>query len=169
MSNRFACYGVHSKLSHSTHNGNNTAESKKLYMDTDPESQTEIIIDIIVKKPSRAGNLMLEVKIDPGSEANCILLHKFQILFPYLARDGVPKEGVLEPTSAKFTGYRWYSMTSYGYMEVQVQHITTIKFHPVRFYVLDMDAPHILVYQAAAFWIGLVKVLCSNKTPKVTR
>ena len=48
--NSFACDAVHSKLSH-THNESN-APSKRLYTDTDPSSQTEIITDIQVKKPA---------------------------------------------------------------------------------------------------------------------
>ena len=71
-SNRFAYNAVHSKMSHSTHNGSNSAKAKKLYTDTDPEIQTEIITDINVKKPSKVGNLLMEVKVDPGSEANYI-------------------------------------------------------------------------------------------------
>ena len=76
MSNSFACNAVHSKLNH-THNESNAAQSKRLYTDTDPTSQTEIITDIQVKKPARAGSLWMEVKVDPGSEANCMPLHKF--------------------------------------------------------------------------------------------
>ena len=66
MSNRFACNAVDSKMSHSTDNGSNSAKAKKLYTDTGPEIQTEIITDINVKKPSKAGNLLIEVKVDPG-------------------------------------------------------------------------------------------------------
>ena len=89
--NSFACDAVHSKLSH-THNESNVAKGKRLYTDTDPMSQTEIITDIQVKKPASAGSLWMEVKVDPGSEANCMPLHKFRTLFPYLCREGWPKE-----------------------------------------------------------------------------
>ena len=50
--NSFACDAVHSKLGH-THNESNAA-SKRLYTDTDPTSQTEIITDIQVKKPAKS-------------------------------------------------------------------------------------------------------------------
>ena len=81
-------------------------------------SQTEIITDIQVKKPARAGSLWMEVKVDPGSEANCMPLHKFKTLFPYLCRDGLPKEGALVPSTAEFTGYGGTDMQSLGYLGV---------------------------------------------------
>ena len=165
MFNSFACDAVHSKLSH-THNESNAVQSRRLYMDTDPTSQTEIITDIQVKKPVRAGSLWMEVKVDPGSEANCMPLHKFKTLFPYLCRDGMPKEGALSPTRAEFTGYGGRDMQSLGYLELHAQNITTKKFHILKFHVLETDSPRTLVSHAAAHWIGLVKVLCINKAPK---
>ena len=162
--NSFACDAVHSKLGH-THNESN-APSKRLYTDTDPSSQTEIITDIQVKKPAHAGSLWMEVKVDPGSEANGMPLHKFRVLFPYLCRDGLPKEGVLEPTTAKFTGYGGTDMQSLGHMELQTQNIATKKYHKLKFHVLDIESPRILVCHAAAYWIGLIEVLCVNKAPK---
>ena len=163
-SNPFACDAVHSKLS-PTHNESNAA-SKRLYTDTDPTSQTEIITDIQVKKPARAGSLWMEVKVDPSSEANCMPLHKFKALFPYLCRDGMPKEGALVPTTAEFTGYSGKDMQSLGYLELHTQNISTKKYHLLKFHVLETDSPRTLVSHAAAHWIGLVKVLCINKAPK---
>ena len=163
--NSFACDAVHSKLSH-THNGSNAVQSKRLYTDTDPTSQTEIITDIQVKKPAKAGSLWMEVKVDPGSEANCMPLHKFKELFPYLCRDGMPKEGALVPSTAEFTGYGGTDMQSLGYLELHSQNISTKKYHILKFHVLETDSPRILVCHAAAHWIGLVKVLCINKAPR---
>ena len=131
-----------------------------------PSSQTEIITDIQVKKPAHAGSLWMEVKVDPGSEANCMLLHKLRVLFPYLCRDGLPKEGVLEPTTAEFTGYGETDMQSLGHVELQTQNIATKKYHKLKFHVLDIESPRILVCHAAAYWIGLIEVLCVNKAPK---
>ena len=163
--NSFACDAVHSKLNH-THNESNVAKSKRLYTDTDPMSQTEIITDVHIKKPARAGSLWMEVKVDPGSEANCMPLHKFRSLFPYLCRDGMPKEGALAPSTAKFTGYSGTDMQSLGYLELHTQNISTKKYHILKFHVLDIDSPRILVCHAAAHWIGLIKVLCINKAPR---
>ena len=162
--NSFACDAVHSKLS-PTHNGSNAA-SKRLYTDTDPMSQTEIITDIQVKKPARAGSLWMEVKVDPSSEANCMPLHMFRTFFLYLCRDGKPRDGALVPTTAEFTGYGGTDMQSFGYLELQSQNIATKKYHVLKFHVLETDSPRILVSHAAAHWIGLVKVLCANKAPR---
>ena len=165
MFNSFACDAVHSKLSH-THNESNVTKSKRLYTDTDLMSQTEIITDIQVKRPACVGSLWMEVKVDPGSEANCMPLHKFRTLFPCLCRDGMPKEAALALSSVEFTGYGGTDMQSLGYLELHTQNITTKKYHILKFHVLETDSPRILVCHAAAHWIGLVKVLCINKAPK---
>ena len=48
----------------------------------------------------------MEVKVDPGSETNCIPLSNFRRLFPQLCKtDGLPKETALEPTLAQFEAY----------------------------------------------------------------
>ena len=45
----------------------------------------------------------------------------------------------------------------------------TKKYHPIRFYVMNTDVPRILISHAAAYWLGLVKVLCVNKAPRIKR
>ena len=54
--------------------------------------------------------IAMEVKVDPGSETNCIPLSHFRCLFPQLcSKDGSPKENALEPTLAQFEVYDgWY-------------------------------------------------------------
>ena len=162
--NSFVCDAVHNKLSH-THNESN-AMSNRLYTDTDPMFQTEIITDIHVKKPARAGSLWVEVKVDPGSEANCMPLHRFRTLFPYMCRDVMPKEGTLHPSTAEFTRYGGTDMQYLGYLELHTQNITTKKYHILKAHVLETDSPRILICHVAAHWIGLIKVLCVNKSPK---
>ena len=78
----------------------------------------------------------------------------------------MPKEGVLVPTTAEFTGYGGTDMQSLGYLELHSQNISTKKYHILKFHVLETDSPRILVCHAAAHWIGLVKVLCINKALK---
>ena len=39
----------------------------------------------------------------------------------------------------------------------------------IRFYVMNTDVPRILISHAAAYWLGLVKVLCVNKAPRIKR
>ena len=84
--NRFSCFAVHSKMAQSTN-----AESKPtegLYTDTDPDARSEIITDVTIRMPGKAGTMMMEVKVDPGAQPSCIPLHKFKTLFPHLCRDG---------------------------------------------------------------------------------
>ena len=38
-----------------------------------------------------------------------------------------------------------------------------------RFYMINTDMPRILISHAASYWLGLVKVLCDNKAPRVKR
>ena len=39
----------------------------------------------------------------------------------------------------------------------------------IRFYVMNTDVPRILISHAASYWLGLVKVLCDNKAPRIKR
>ena len=107
--NRFSCFAVHSKMSQSTN-----AKSKPLvglYTDTDPDNRSEIITDITIRMPGKAGTMIMEVKVDPGAQPSCIPLHKFKTLFPHLCRDGLPKEGLLDNTQNEFQSYNGGDMT----------------------------------------------------------
>ena len=78
--NRFSCFAVHSKMAQSTN-----AESKPtegLYTDTDPDARSEIITDVTIRMPGKAGTMMMEVKVDPGAQPSCIPLHKFNASSP---------------------------------------------------------------------------------------
>ena len=50
-----------------------------------------------------------------------------------------------------------------------VEGLYTDTDHPIRFYVMNTDVPRILISHAASYWLGLVKVLCDNKAPRVKR
>ena len=52
---------------------------------------------------------------------------------------------------------------------IDVKDKVTKKYHPIRFYVMDTDVPRILISHAASYWLGLVRVLCDNKAPRVKR
>ena len=41
-------------------------------MDTDPDNRSEIITDVTIKAPGKAGTMFLEVKVDPGAQPSCI-------------------------------------------------------------------------------------------------
>ena len=165
--NRFSCFAVHSKMSQSTNAKSNPLEG--LYTDTDPEARSEIIIDVTIRMPGKAGTMMMEVKVDPGAQPSCIPLHQFKTLFPHLCRDGLPKEGLLDNTQNEFQSYNGGDMTCYGHLLIDIKDKVTKKYHPIRFYMMNTDVPRILISHAASYWLGLVKVLCDNKAPRIKR
>ena len=139
----------------------------KAYTDTDSDGKTEIITDITCKFKGKL--IAMEVKVDPGSETNCIPLSHFRHLFPQLcSKDGSPKENALEPTLAQFEAYDGGIMTSHGWIILPTRDIRD-KFHPVRYYVVTREEARILISHATATWLGLVKVLCPNKAPRIKR
>ena len=140
----------------------------KAYTDTDSDGKTEIITDITCKFKGKL--IAMEVKVDPGSETNCIPLSHFRCLFPQLcSKDGSPKENSLEPTLAQFEVYDGGIMTSHGWIILPTRDIRDNKFHPVRYYVVTREEARILISHATATWLGLVKVLCPNKAPRIKR
>ena len=140
-----------------------------LYTDTDPDNRSEIIKDITIRVPGKAGTMMMEVKVDPGAQLSYIPLHKFKTLFPHLCRNGLPREGLLDNTPNEFQSYNSADMTCYGHFLIDVKDKVTKKYHPIRFYVMNTDIPWILISHAASYWLGLVKVLCDNKAPRIKR
>ena len=163
--NTFACDALIS-------NGNELydppSNKGKAYTDTDSDGKTEIITDITCKLEGKL--IAMEVKVDPGSETNCIPLSHFRRLFPQLcSKDGSPKENALEPTLAQFEAYDGGIMTSHGWIILPTRDIRDNKFHPVRYYVVTREEARILISHATATWLGLVKVLCPNKAPRIKR
>ena len=156
-----------------TSNGNELYEPPsnqgKAYTDTDSDGKTEIITDITCKFKGKL--IAMEVKVDPGSQTNSIPLSHFRHLFPQLcSKDGIPMENTLEPTLAQFEAYDGGILTSHGWIVLPTQDIRdTKKFHPVRYYVVTKKEARILISHATATWLGLVKVLCPNKVPRIKR
>ena len=110
--NTFACDAL-------TSNGNGLYEPPsnqgKAYTDTDSDSKTEIITDITCKFKGKL--IAMGVKVDPGSETNCIPLSHFRHLVPQLcSKDGNPKENALEPTLAQFEAYDGGILISYRWI-----------------------------------------------------
>ena len=165
FNNTFACDALIS-------NGNELydppSNKGKAYTDTDSDGKTEIITDIICKFKGKL--IAMEVKVDPWSETNCIPLSHFRRLFPELcSKDGSPKENALEPTLAQFEAYDGGIMTSHGWIILPTRDIRDNKFHPVRYYMVTREEARILISHATATWLGLMKVLCPNKAPKIKR
>ena len=155
------------KMAQSTNTKSKPLEG--LYTDTDPDNRSEIITDITIRMPGKAGTMMMEVKVDPGAQPSCIPLHKFKTLFPHLCRDGLPREGLLDNTQNEFQSYNGGDMMCYGHFLIDVKDKVTKKYHPIRFYVMNTDVPRILISHAASYCLGLVKVICDNKAPTVKR
>ena len=164
-SNPFTCYAL------GNGNGSEVDDSNKkykVYTDTDSDGKTEIITDIKCKLKGKT--FAMEVKVDPGSETNCIPLSHFRRLFPQLCKtDELPKETALEPTLAQFEAYDGGIMQAHGWTIMPTQNISTKKFHPVRYYVVEREDARILISHATASWLDLVRVLCTNKAPKCKR
>ena len=140
----------------------------KAYTDTDSDGKTEIITDITCKFKGKL--IAMELKVDPGSETNCIPLSHFRCLFPQLcSKDGSPKENALEPTLAQSEVYDGGIMTSHRWIILPTRDIRDNKFHPVRYYMVTREEARILISHATATWLGLVKVLCPNKAPRIKR
>ena len=113
----------------------------KAYTDTDSDGKTEIITDITCKFKGKL--IAMEVKVDPGSETNCIPLSHFRCLFPQLcSKDGNPKENTLQPTLAQSEAYDGGILTSHRWI--------SNKFHPVRYYVVIREEARILISHATA-------------------
>ena len=56
--NRFSCFAVHSKMAQSTNAKGKPTEG--LCTDTDPDDRSEIITDITIRMPGKAGTMMME-------------------------------------------------------------------------------------------------------------
>ena len=80
-----------------------------------------------------------------------------------------PRRNALEPTLAQFEAYDGGIMTSQGWIILPIWDIRDNKFHPVRYYVVTREEARILISHATVTWMGLVKVLCPNKAPRIKR
>ena len=164
-SNPFICYAL------GNGNGSQVDDSNKkyrVYTDTDSDGKTEIITDINCKFKGKV--FAMEVKVNPGSETNCVPLSHFRCLFPQLCKtDGLPKETALEPTLTQFEAYDGGIMQAHGWTIMPTQNISTKKFHPVRYYVVEREDARILISHATVSWLDLMRVLCTNKAPKCKR
>ena len=101
----------------------------------------------------------------------CIPLSHFRCLFPQLCReDGNPRNKALEPTLAQFEAYDGGILQAHGWIMLPTQDINRDKkFHSVRYYVVDREEATILISHNTATWLGLLKVQCKNKAPKIKR
>ena len=99
----------------------------KAYTDTDSDGKTEIITDITCKFKGKL--IAMEVKVDPGSETNCIPLSHFRHLFPQLCReDDNLRKNALEPTLAQFEAYDGGILQAHRWIILPTRDITEKSF-----------------------------------------
>ena len=91
MYNRFSCFAVHSKMSQSTNTKSKPLEG--LYTDTDTDDRSEIITDVTIRMPGKAGTMMMEVKVDPGAQIDVKdkITKKYHPIRFYLMNTDVPR------------------------------------------------------------------------------
>ena len=70
MYNRFSCFAVQRKMSQSTNAKSKPLEG--LYTDTDPDDRSEIITDVTIRMPGKAGTMMMEVLGHSLAAFHCI-------------------------------------------------------------------------------------------------
>ena len=75
----------------------------------------------------------------------------------------------MDNTQNEFQSYNGGDIMCYGHLLIDVKDKVTKKYHPIRFYVMNTDVLRILISHAASYWLGLVKVLCDNKAPRIKR
>ena len=71
-------------------------------------------------------------------------------------------ETALEPTLAQLEAYDGGIMQAHRWTIMPTQNISTKKFHPVRYYVVEREDARILISHTTASWLDLVRVLCTN-------
>ena len=101
--NTFACDAL-------TSNGNELYEPPsnqgKAYTDTDSDGKTEIINDITCKFKGKL--VAMEVKVDPGSETNCIPLSHFRQPVPSAMQKGWQSQGEHPGTNSGSVWSIWW-------------------------------------------------------------
>ena len=159
--NVFSCDSIHNM-------GDGTSD--QCQTDTDPSGCLCIMTDIVVRARATSRTHNIRVKVDPGADANLMPVHHFRTIFPYLCDStGQPKENVLEKAESSFESYSGDNVTVIGQTKIYTKNIQTGKFLVTRIYIIAREQGPILLSNAASRWLGLISVLCENKTRPVGR
>ena len=159
--NVFSCDSIHNM-------GDGTLD--QCQTDTDPSGRLCILADIHVRARTTSRTHYIRVKVDPGADANLMLLHHFREIFPYLCdKDGKPKEGVLEKAESSFESYSSDNVSVIGQTKVYAKNKQTQQFMITRIFVIARERGPILLGNAACQWLRLIAVLIENKAPVVGR
>ena len=159
--NVFCCDSIHNT-------GDGTLDQCET--DTDPSGCLCILADIHVRVRTTSRIHYIRVKVDPGADANLMLLHHFREIFPYLCdKNGKPKEGVLEKAESSFESYSGDNVSVIGQTKIYAKNKQTQQFMITRIFVIARERGPILLGNAACQWLGLIAVLIENKAPVVGR
>ena len=159
--NVFSCDSIHNS-------GDGTLD--QCQTDTDPSRCLCLLADIHVRARTTSRTHYIRVKVDPGTEANLMLLHHFREIFPYLCdKNGKPKEGVLEKAESSFESYSSDNVSVIRQTKVYARNKQTQQFMITRIFVIARERGPILLGNAACQWLGLIAVLVENKAPVVGR
>ena len=159
--NVFSCDSIHNT-------GGGTLD--QCQTDTDPSGCLCIFADIHVRTRTTSRTHYIRVKVDPGTDANLMLLHHFREIFPYLCdKNGKPKEGVLEKAESSFESYSSDNVSVIGQTKIYAKNKQTQQFMITRIFVIARERGPILLGNAACQWLGLIAVLIENKAPVVGR
>ena len=157
----FSCDSIHNT-------GDGTLD--QCQTDTDPSGRLCILADIHVRARTTSRTHYIRVKVDPGADANLMMLHHFREIFPYLCdKNGKPKEGVLEKAESSFESYSGDNVSVIGQTKIYARNKQTQQFMITRIFVIARKRGPILLGNAACQWLGLIAVVVENKTPVVGR
>ena len=136
-----------------------------LITDTVIDGQTEFhtTLQIVTSQ----GCKPLHVKVDPGADCSAILLSHFQTGFPkHFTKSGSLKKSALKPMYATWSSHDGECRNFLGYIVLNVQHKTTPKTLPIKFYVFeDFTNPTIILSYAASPRLHIVQFTVPNETP----
>ena len=159
--NVFSCDSIHNT-------GDGTLD--QCQTDTDSSRRLCILADIHVRARTTSRTHYIRVKVDPGADANLMLLHHFREIFPYLCdKNGKPKEGVLKKAESSFESYSSDNVSVIGQTKIYARNKQTQQFMITRIFVITRERGPILLGNVACQWLGLIAVLIENKAPVVGR
>ena len=159
--NVFSCDSIHNT-------GDGTLD--QCQTDTDPSRRLCILADIYVRARTTSRTHNIRVTVDPGADANLMLLHHFREIFPYLCdKNGKPKEGVLKKAESSFESYSGDNLSVIGQTKIYARNKQTQQFMITSIFVIARERGPILLGNAACQWLRLIAVLVENKAPVVGR
>ena len=155
----------HQQVSHLTTHYTASSIETHLIIDTAIDGQTAFhtTFQIVTSQ----GCKPLHVKVGPGADCSTIPLSHFHSAFPkHFTKSGALKKSALKPTYATWSTHDGECRHFLGCIVLNVQHKTTPKILPIKFYVFgDFTNPTTLLSYAASSRLGIVQFTVPNETP----